>query len=462
MGLHHERLARWAGLRRLSAQQEAAARARVEHAGNAGEVTQALVSYLWLGQSRYLDAHGSAAHYPGQPSIYGARNDAIEGVTRLLPLWAAYLGWTHADPKLVPELTAALARALDHGTDPGHAGYWGDITQRSTLICEAADVALCAWLLRHELHTLLPAPAQGRLLAWLAQAVGKDTADNNWHLFVVLVDACLAQLQPGHRFSSGARLQRVEGFRVASGCFRDGPQGRVDFYNAWAFHYLIFWLRQMSAPSLPAAWHDVLDEFCAWYRWLFVPGGLPLFGRSLCYRFAAPVPLLARGLLNPGDAAAAAEAAGHFCTLTRFFAARGGLRDGCFSQGVLRADVRWLDPYSGPASALWGSRAAVLLMVGDRQLQWSGVERAPQPSAPEGLPDIIAVPGLGARIVVDAAGGHRRVEFDDPVGAQPQFAKHRSARDHLRQWLRAQASRPQNNLRDLGWRRFESDLREYR
>lgn len=460
MGLHRERWIRWLGLRRLDARQEAEARARVELARDAGEAVQALVAYLWLGQSRYLDQHGTAAYYPGEPSIYGARSDAIEGVTRLLPLWAVYIGWGQADAGLAQALRNALARALDHGSDPGHPGYWGDITHRSTLICEAADVALCAWLLRHELDMLLPAPAKARLLHWLGQAVGKDTADNNWHLFVALVDACLAQLAPGHRFVSEARLQRVESFRLADGCFRDGPKGRVDFYNAWAFHYLIFWLRQMGTPGLPNSWHGALDEFCRWYRWLFASDGLPLFGRSLCYRFAAPVPLLAQALQHPGDARAAAVAAGHFSRLTRQFAARGGLRDGCFSQGVLGADVRWLDPYSGPASALWGTRAAVLLLVGDQRLRWSCVDQPPEPEA-AALPDAIEVPGLGARIVLDGASGRRRVEFHGADGPQAQPARRRSLRDHLRQWLRAQASRPQNNPLDLGWRHFESDLREY-
>jgi hypothetical protein len=462
MGLHGERLKRWLSLRRLDAQQEAVALARVQQARTAGEVAQALVAYLWQGQRCYTDKHGTAAYYPGEPSIYGARCDAIEGVTRLLPLWAAYVGWPHADPKVVGELRNAVAKALDHGTDPGHKGYWGDITHRSTLICEAADVALCAWLLRHNLHELLPGPALDRLLAWLAQAVGKETADNNWHLFVAFVDACLAQLRPGHQFSSQSRLRRVDEFRVASGCFRDGPQGRVDFYNAWAFHYLIFWLRQMDTPSMPAAWHGVLDDFCSWYRWLFGSGGLPLFGRSLCYRFAAPVPLLARGLLNPGDTTAANEAAGHFCALTKFFAAHGGLRDGCFSQGVLGADVRWVDPYSGPASALWGSRAAVLLLVGDHQIHWGRVEHPPKPPIPRAPHSVIEVPGLGASILVDSAGDGRCVEFEAQNGASVQHVRHRSPRDKLRQWLRAQASRPQNNLLDMGWRRFESDLREYR
>lgn len=457
MGLHRERWTRWLAMRRLDVREEAVGRERVVRAGNAGDTAQALVAYLWLGQCRYLDAHGTAAHYPGQPSIYGARNDGIEGVTRLLPLWAAYIGWARADTALAKAMRAAVARALDHGSNPRHPGYWGDITHRSTLICEAADVALCVWLLRSEIDALMPPPAKTRLLDWLAQVVGKDTADNNWHLFVALVDACLERLRPGHRFSSHARLQRIESFRVSDGCFRDGPQGRVDFYNAWAFHYLIFWLRQMEAP-LPTAWRGVLGDFCAWYRWLFAKDGLPLFGRSLCYRHAAPVPLLALAMERPESAADAAEAAGRFCQLTRLLAERGGLRDGCFSQGVLGPDVRWLDPYSGPASSLWGSRAALLLLAGDRLLGWSAA--AAGPSGPA-LPGVIEVAGLGARIVIDSDPDHRRVEFHGAGDAQPQPARLRGPKDHLRQLLRAQASRPQNNLLDLGWRSFESDLREY-
>ena len=109
-------------------------------------MSTALLRYFWTGYAHSIDRHGTIADYPGAPSCYGARNDAIEGVTRLLPLWAA----AYSSPLCANELRApmgeALVRALTHGCDPGHPGYWGSIGPRSTLICEAADVALAVWL----------------------------------------------------------------------------------------------------------------------------------------------------------------------------------------------------------------------------------------------------------------------------------------------------------------------------
>ncbi len=437
--------------------------ARIERGHTVGDVVTALVHYLWQGFEGYVDRHGTLAHYPGQPSIYGARNDAIEGVTRGLPLWSAYLTWSGADAFLADRMRRAVARALDHGTDPRHPGYWGAIGPRSTLICEAADVALAAWLLRDELDTLIDSGAKARLAAWLVQAVGQETADNNWHLFVAMVDAVLCHLRAGHVFRSADRIARVESFRLADGCFRDGPNGRVDFYNAWGFHYAIFWLRQMRIGGLPPAWNAVLGEFWAWYRELFSGEALPLFGRSLCYRFATPVPLLAMAVEHPHRRDIADEAARRFANITKYFAAHGGLRRGCFSQGVLGPDTRWLDPYSGPASALWGARAAIVLLYGDVVQEWTGLPCMAQAAdAADFEPKVLDVAGLNARILADPVRDHRTVEFRDVLPGSAGAIRRRTVRDRWRQLLGARAARPQNNLYEIGWRRFGSGLREYR
>lgn len=460
-----ERLARWRRRRPPWTAADAEIAAQVATSGaseasgaNGNALSRALLSYFWRGQQHYVDAHGTLADYPGWPSLYGARSDAVEGVTRLLPLWAAALNSPLTDAAERAAMKTALLRALSHGCDPTHPGYWGRIGPRSTLICEAADVALALWLARESLWPALEAAPRDRLIAWLASAIDQPTADNNWHLFAVLIDAVCAALQPAHRFRSQARLARVWSFADADGCWRDGPAGAVDYYNAWGFHYLLFWLRRIAAssPVLPADRSlAALQDYTRWYRWLFTPTGLPLYGRSLCYRMATPVPMQMAALDGVGDAG---EALATYVHTWRHFVAEGGLRAGRPTQGVFGEDARWLDPYSGPASSLWGTRSLLLQLVaaGAGEGRPSFAQLPQLPSAQGELQ--LRLPALGAELRVQA--GCSSLVFD---GAE-QFS-HLTPwpwRDRLRGLLYGVSTRPTNNLLRLGRRRFDSTLSLYR
>jgi hypothetical protein len=451
-----ERAQRWWRRRPAYTREDRALQA--EAAGwsqDARAMAERLVRYFWHAHLHYRHRHGTLAYYPGWPSIYGARNDAIEGVTRLMPLWAAYATSPQADPGLASAMFAAIRQSLVYGTDPMHPGYWGDIDDRSTLICEAADVALALWLGRFWLWPDLDAACQQRVKRWLCQAVGKRTADNNWHLFVATVDAVLGQLDPTHRFNSHDRLDRIQSFAVGDGCFKDGPDGAVDLYNAWGFHYSLYWLAEMGVAAPTKA----LGDFCRWYQLLFTPTGLPLFGRSLCYRFAACTPLLlcaARELatVTPGVAVSAMLAN------WRTFSSEGGLRAGRPTQGVFGEDIRWLDPYSGPASSLWSTRSLVALLYTGTKVKWQAVK-------PESLPAILEasslrVSGLGATLSTQADPPLSRVRFDGVEAVEEALPLRCTVRDQLREWFHGVASRPSNNLRRAGRKQFCSELHEYR
>jgi hypothetical protein len=82
---------------------------------------ETLIHYFWDAQQHYLHNTGTLAYYPGAGSIYGARNDGIEGVTRLLPLWAAYRNSPRrasADPELAPRHRPHAARGRQGPTRP--------------------------------------------------------------------------------------------------------------------------------------------------------------------------------------------------------------------------------------------------------------------------------------------------------------------------------------------------------
>ncbi len=455
MGRHLERLQHhWRLKPPLPGLDEAVRRRLAEPGLTADDAAEALVGYFWQTHLHALDRHGTLADYPGWPSMYGARNDAIEGVARVAPLWAVCVATGLGPAERREAMRRHLGRMFTHGCDPAHPGFWGAIGDRSTLICEAHDLALALWISREQVFDELPAAVQQRCTDWLAQAVGRATADNNWHLFVVMADAVLAQLRPGHRFSSEDRWQRIWSFERGDGCFIDGPKGHVDLYNAWGFHYPMGWLARIR-PELGAARIDeALARFCTWYQWLFTEQGLPLFGRSLCYRHASSAPLLRCAAVRP-DAVAAGVGASAFLAVWRFFGREGGLRAGRPTQGVFGDDLRWLDVYSGPASSLWGVRSLV---------EWlalaPGLRRAPPLPLPahQGGFDRF-VQGLGAQ--VRAGHGHAELRFPgEPGPVEP--VREPGWRDTLRQWRHATASRPDNNRLKAGEKRFGSDLALYR
>lgn len=457
-----ERLARAWRRRPAWTVEDDAVRGALEAAGDdAGAMSRALLGYFWRGQCHYRDAHGTLADYPGWPSIYGARNDAIEGVTRLLPLWAAALCSPLCGEADTRGMAEALQRAFVHGCDPQHLGFWGEIGERSTLICEAADVALALWLARETVWPRLSDAQQRRLLGWLAQALGRQTADNNWHLFVVLIDAVLAALDPAHRFGSSARLERIWSFARADGCFSDGPAGQVDFYNAWGFHYLLFWLQRIAPSLLGERGIAALRDFCRWYRYLFTRQGLPLFGRSLCYRYAAPGPLLSCALLAP-DVVSPGEALSAYLHCWRFFGSEGGLRAGRPSQGVFGEDLRWLDPYSGPASAFWGTRSLVLLLALSAELDWTAVELRPLPAQLQ--EQKLRIEAIQAVLWTRPLQQKVELQFDQGAAfANPaELVRRMGIRGHIREWLYGVAARPANNLRLAGLGQFESGSEIYR
>ena len=78
---HYQRqnLRRIAHSPRLNKQQDEQLYRRLATAPDAATMSSLVLDYCWTAQCRYRDRHHTLAYYPGYPSIYGARNDAIEG-----------------------------------------------------------------------------------------------------------------------------------------------------------------------------------------------------------------------------------------------------------------------------------------------------------------------------------------------------------------------------------------------
>jgi hypothetical protein len=325
---------------------------------------EALVGYLVEGFLTYATPSHALAKYPGLPAGGARKAEDFEGFSRIAPLLGVWLEHRAETTLTLPsgrpaDVAQILKSGVLAGTDPGHPDYWGDITDRDQRIAEAADVALALWLSRTAVWEKLTAAERQQITAWLLQVNGKDIADNNWHLFTAQVNVALRELGAEHDAAAIDRhLARTLQFYRGDGWFTDGPGGPVDYYNAWGFYYHIGWIHRMS----PALLHETVDEalpvFAADLLHLLGPSGMPVFGRSVCYRMAVSAPLVFASTLHP-DSVTPGQARRALDLTWDFFLEHGAIREGRVTQGYCGDDAAILDNYSGPASCLWSLRSLI-------------------------------------------------------------------------------------------------------
>jgi hypothetical protein len=328
-------------------------------------------SYVWLfrylltGFLEWRSENGARAAYPGFPSHHGADIDAIEGFSRFAPLIAAWLAGGRAAtvttlnemPVDLPEL---LRQGLSAGTDPNGPGYWGLPGKADQRICEGADIALALWLSRDQVWARLDAPTQERIAAWLRAATLLRVHDNNWHLFPILILLVLRYFKVKDLPAVGlGHYARVRAFHRGQGWYADGQSLKIDYYNAWGFHYPLFWFGELAPGRDAEILGQELREFATSLSFLISPAGLPMIGRSITYRMALPAPLIAAQRRHP-ETIAPGLARRALSTVWAYFIARGALRAGIVTQGYEGSEPDLVDAYSAPASPLWSLRSLIL------------------------------------------------------------------------------------------------------
>ena len=329
---------------------------------------EALAGYFLEGFVTYATPGRARARYPGL-AAGGATpvEQEMEGFARIAPLaaeWVKSRGTGHLRLPSGNDLDDAglLRTAVLAGTDPGSPEYWGDVPGRDQRIAEAADVALALWISRETLWNSFSADEREQIVRWLLQVNGKDIADNNWHLFVAQVNVALKALGAPHDEQAiQANLARTMEFYRGDGWFSDGPQGPVDYYNAWGFYYHIAWIHRMDPSLLVTAMGEPFAKFSADLLHLMGPHGFPVMGRSVCYRLAATAPLVFASQYAPA-AVSAGQARRALDLNWDYFLERGAARDGRITQGFCGDDPRLLDNYSGAASCLWSLRSLIVAL----------------------------------------------------------------------------------------------------
>jgi hypothetical protein len=384
----------------------------------------ALFRYFAQGFLRHQSGGYGRVQYCGAGSVNTYALNGLEGFARTAPLLAAWLYSERENPiedaaHARIDLAQVLKRGLLSGVDRRSSDYWGEIHDDDQRIVEAADIARILWLTRRRIWERLSDDEKLQITQWLLPASRAATPQNNWILFPITVDLVLVglhapTLDPNLRERAQRSFERYKRFYLENGWFLD--DSNIDFYNVWGITYEMFWIHQID-PAFEAAFiTDTLAESAALTAHLIGPQGIPIMGRSICYRTAVPVPVLAAEFLQQGGAPTS-RGLSALDVVWRYFIGHDAIRDGALTQGYFGADLRFLDSYLGPGSCQWGVRSLVLaFMHRAEDTFWSG--------SPSGLPIDVAdyellYPKLGWRIAGQARTGEITIEILNNVAGSP-------------------------------------------
>lgn len=330
--------------------------------------------YFLRANLAYQSNGGALVYYPGEVSNKGRFINSIEGFARFFPFAASWMYSNKSEQIILDEkivnISEQLKRGILNGTDPNHKEYWGIVKEKDQRIVEAADIALGLWISREYIWNTLELHQKERIVNWLRSCVTKQTYDNNWCLFPITIVKCLEALgfpDPKHlNHINELYTKYKEKHYLGEGWFDDPPKG-IDYYNAWSIHYSLFWLNQIDPYFDPDFIRESHAKFVEFYKYFFGPDGYPIMGRSICYRLAAPSPIIAGSLVNPdqistGLAKRTLELTwGHFIN-------KNALKDGKVTQGYYQDDLRLLDGYSGAGSCLWSLRSLIVAYYIDNEI----------------------------------------------------------------------------------------------
>ncbi|MBP1841704.1 DUF2264 domain-containing protein [Formosa algae] len=345
----------------------------------------ALFKYFAQGAFEYKSNENAFISYPGAISSRGRRVNALEGFARFFALAASWLNAGNSNIIILDNgsynLKETLKAGILAGTDKNNIEYWGDISDFDQRIVEAVDVALGLWLSQEQIWNEMSLQEKNQVNSWLNQAINKQTVDNNWNLFPVIIAKC----QEALGYVNTENLARINTVYtnyktkhyLGSGWFDDPPKG-IDYYNAWSIHYTLFWIDQID-PNFD---HEFIktshSKFLSFYRYFFSENGFPIMGRSICYRMAAPAPIISGALLVPEDISPG-FALNALDVTWNYFIENNALEYGTVTQGYFKNNLSILDPYTGTGSCLWSLRSLIVAFYVDKQVPLWSVKKVPLP-----------------------------------------------------------------------------------
>ena len=318
--------------------------------------------------------------FPGRTSANGHTIDGLEGFARTLLLAAFRLQDPLDDVR--PEWLEALTAGLESGAialAERHENRWPLPVGSSQALVEASSIATALVVAREHLWNPLSASAKDQLHEWLAHALAPRASSNNWVFFPATIAVALEGLGRGDARTAAtidALCATVSAWRLGDGWFSDGPGERVDYYNAWSFHYYLPLLAHLSGRAdITELARATMAGFLRAYPLLFDGTGAPVYvGRSLTYRFAAVAPLFTAQLIGADPVDAGIHRAIASSALATFVGA-GAIENGVLSVGWLGAHDGLAQEYSSAGSPLWAAKGFVGLLLGAEHPVWNAPEK---------------------------------------------------------------------------------------
>ncbi len=321
---------------------------------------------------------------PGPASRAGRMSDGLEGFTRSFLLAAFRLRGANGDDP--HGLAAWYADGLTAGTDPASSDAWPSVAAVGQARVEAASVAIALHETRPWIWDRLDPAVRERVTAWLAGMIGVETPVNNWVWFRAISNAVLRSLGgPSDERDIATAIELTDAWYAGDGWFSDGVPApgvfaNFDYYNHWAMHYYPLWLARVlgeeAYPDFTARSRERLGRFLLDAQHMVAADGAPIFqGRSLTYRFAMTMPFWLGALngcspLSPGLTRRIGSG------VVRHFLDHGVLEpDGLLSLGWYRPFVPMRQPYSGPGSPYWASKAFAGLLLPPDHPVWTEPEQ---------------------------------------------------------------------------------------
>ncbi|WP_370465586.1 DUF2264 domain-containing protein [Nissabacter sp. SGAir0207] len=355
---------------------------------------------------------------------YGPRVAEMEALARLL--WGIFpLLAGGGQPAALP----FCLTAIDHGTDPAHPGYWGEVGEYDQRCVEMAAFGVGMALLGPRWQTLFAAPQQQRITAWLAQGAEAAIPDNNWHYFPILVQVGFHRTgQPYDADCVARHFASMERYYLGDGWYADGPGRPRDYYISMGFHFyglLYATLMADEDPARAACLRERATAFAQDFIHQFAADGSAIpFGRSLTYRFAegafwSAVAFSGLPVFSPGVVKGLVlRHLRHWLQQPIFD------RDGVLSIGYHYPNLVMAEDYNAPGSPYWALKLFLVLALPEEGAFWQAEE---QPLPP--LDRLRALPHASQLIVRDAPGDHLylltagQLELNNFVNSGPKYTK---------------------------------------
>lgn len=222
-------------------------------------------------------------------SVYGKKIAGIEGFAR--PLWALAGYYANGEEGTDTSFVEIYRQGLANGTNPFHPEYWGEVSDKEQTLVEMTAIGYSLLIAPDTFFRSLAEEQQKNLAEWLYTINEHEVFANNWELFKLIVNIGLKNVGRPYRDDViEESMKKLDSWQLGGGWYRDGKDGSVDYYNAFAIHFYSLLYAKSIEKAYPDRSTRLKERAKAFARdfifWFDREGEGIAYGRSLTYRFA--------------------------------------------------------------------------------------------------------------------------------------------------------------------------------